>query len=193
MKRSKLLILAAFIASICTACKKEPEEISDLDKIKYNNKKSSYPTVKMDSAQAINSITKQKVQELLDLSAIYASGNKNSEVDSLIYNQISSYFINPDSTKINPLISELDSLKVRNIKVNSLDINKEIKGKDTLDIASFTLEYFGKNRNSIGHFNKKASYILKKSPIKFVKEFKFYFIDFDLKEENSNTPSGVTK
>ena len=58
MKRSKLLILAAFIASICAACKKEPEEISDLDKIKYNNKKSSYPTIKMDSAQAINSITK---------------------------------------------------------------------------------------------------------------------------------------
>ena len=115
MKRSKLLILAVFIASICTACKKEPEEISDLDKIKYNNKKSSYPTIKMDSAQAINSITKQKIQELLDLSTIYASGNKNSEVDSLIYNQISSYFINPDSTKINPLISELDSLKVRNI------------------------------------------------------------------------------
>ena len=90
MKKSKLLILAAFIASIYTACKKEPEEISDLDKIKYNNKKSSYPTIKMDSAQAINSITKQKIQELLDLSAIYASGNKNSEVDSLIYNQISS-------------------------------------------------------------------------------------------------------
>ena len=91
MKKSKLLILAAFIiASICTACKKEPEEISDLDKIKYNNKKSSYPTIKMDSAQAINSITKQKIQELLDLSTIYASGNKNSEVDSLIYNQISS-------------------------------------------------------------------------------------------------------
>ena len=53
MKKSKLLILAAFIACICTACKKEPEEISDLDKIKYNNKKSSYPTVKMDSAQSI--------------------------------------------------------------------------------------------------------------------------------------------
>lgn len=163
--------------------------MSDLDKIKKNNQ-TSYPSVKMDSATAIQSITQQKVQELLDLSTIYASGHRNTGVDSLIYNQISGYFMVADSGKITPLIRELDSLKVKNIKVKTLNISQEINEKDTLDIASFTLEYFGENKKSIGYFDKKASYILKKSPVKFVKEFKFYFIDFDLKE---NTPTGQTK
>lgn len=189
MKISKLyyIIFSLFIVFSCT--KKEQEELSDLEKIKHNNKV-SYPSTKMDSLQAIHSITKQKIQELLDLSAIYASGHKNTDVDSLIYDQINSYFITPDSNKIKPLISELDSLKVKNIKVKSLDIHQKITDKDTLDIATFTIEYFGKDKKRLGYFDKQASYILKKSPIQFVKEFKFYFIDFDLKE---NTSSEVTK
>lgn len=191
MKKNSILFVLSVFLCLFSCSKKETEEISDLEKIKHNNKK-SYPSAKMDSTQAINSITKQKVQELLDLSTIYASGNKNTDVDSLIYNQIESYFLKPDSNKIKPLISELDSLKVRNIKVKSLNISQQIKGEDTLDIADFTLEYLGKNKNSIGFFDKKASYILKKSPVKFVKEFKFYFIDFDLKEKDSIS-SGVTK
>ena len=144
----------------------------------------------MDSAQAINNITKQKIQELLDLSAIYASGNRNTGVDSLIYNQINSYFLSPDSIKIKPLIAELDSLKVKNIRVINLEINEEITDKDTLNIANFTVDYTTKGKKSIGFFDKKASYILKKSPVKFVKEFKFYFIDFDIKD---STSVGVTK
>lgn len=191
MKKSNLYIISilAFFLLIFSCSKKEQDERTDLEKIKQNNKK-SYPSVKMDSAQAINSITKQKVQELLDLSTIYASGNKNTDVDSLIYDQITSYFITPDSNKIKPLIAELDSLDVKYIKVKSLEIGQEIKDRDTLNIASFSLEYLDNHRNNIGNFNKKASYVLKKSPIKFVKEFKFYFIDFDLKE---NTSSGQTK
>lgn len=187
--KTKLLIIS-ILSLFLLACKKNKEqEISDLDKIKKNNK-TSYPSIKMDSAQAIQSITQQKVQELLDLSAIYASGGQNTEVDSLIYHQISGYFIKADSTKIEPLIRELDSLKVKNIKVKTLHISQEINEKDTLDIASFTLEYFGGDKKSLGYFDKKASYILKKSPVKFVKEFKFYFVDFDLKE---NTSLGQTK
>lgn len=191
MTKNNLLLILIFSLLAFSCSKKETEEISDLEKIKHNNRK-SYPSAKMDSAQAINSITKQKVQELLDLSTIYASGNKSTDVDSLIYRQIESYFLKPDSNKIKPLISELDSLKVKNIKVKSLNIFQKIDGKDTLDIADFTLEYLGKNKNSLGFFDKKASYILKKSPIQFVKEFKFYFIDFDLKEKDSIS-SGVTK
>ncbi|MDO4763464.1 MAG: hypothetical protein Q4A00_03690 [Flavobacteriaceae bacterium] len=190
MKRNKFIfsILLAFL--ILFSCnKKVQEEMSDLDKIRKNNRK-SYPSVKMDSAQAIHKITQQKIQELLDLSVIYAQGNKNTEVDTLIYKQICGYFIQPDSTKISPLLQELDSLKVKNISVKSLDIHQEFTEKDTLNIASFTVEYFGKTRNNLGYFDKTATYILKKSPVKFVKEFKFYFIDFDLKEKHS---SGVNK
>jgi hypothetical protein len=189
MKISNLITAIIGFITIFSCHKKEFEEISDLDKIKHNNK-NSYPSTKMDSAQAIHNITQQKLQELLDLSTIYASGNRNTEVDSLIYNQISSYFLSKDSTKISPLINELDSLKVKTIRVKHLDIKQQIKSKDTLDIAHFTLEYLDKNKNNIGFFNKKATYILKKSPIKFVKEFKFYFINFDLKE---NTSEEVTK
>ena len=96
----------------------------------------------------------------------------------------------PDSIKIKPLIAELDSLKVKNIRVINLEINEEITDKDTLNIANFTVEYTTKGKKSIGFFDKKASYILKKSPVKFVKEFKFYFIDFDIKD---STSVGVTK
>lgn len=190
MKKIKSLFLIIISCLFVFSCsKKETEEMSDLDKIKHHNK-TSYPSIKMDSAQAINNITKQKIQELLDLSAIYASGNRNTGVDSLIYNQINSYFLSPDSIKTKPLIAELDSLRVKNIRVINLDIDKQITDKDTLNIANFTVEYITKDRKSIGFFDKKASYILKKSPVKFVKEFKFYFIDFDIKDSAS---VGVTK
>lgn len=189
MKKSNIIIIICIFLSFLSCNKPSQAEISDLDKIKQSNK-NTYPSIKMDSVQAINSITKQKVQELLDLSAIYASGNKNTGVDSLIYDQISSYFFTPDSLRIKSLINELDSLRVRSIKVRHLDINQEIKNKDTIDTAHFTIEYFTNNKKSLGYFDKKATYILKKSPVKFVKEFKFYFIDFDVKEVNSK---GVTK
>lgn len=189
MNKIKFLfgIMTLLWAFSCT--QKETEERSDLEKIKQNNRQA----LKMDSTQSIQSITRQKVQELLDLSAIYASGGKNTMVDSLIYDQIGSYFVELDSAKINPLIRELDSLKVRNVKVKNLDISQQISENDTLDIASFTLEYSRKDKSRIGFFEKKASYVLKKSPITFVKEFKFYFVDFDIKLPKDSTSVGVIK
>lgn len=192
MRKNRNLIFSLFaVLLVVFSCNKKQEELSDLDKLKYSNKK-SYPAIKMDSAQAINSITKQKVQELLDLSILYASGNRDTDIDSVIYDQMNSYFIKSDSTKTKFLLKELDSLKVKNARVNTLDIDKKINGKDTIDIASFEVEYFGNNHKPIGTFSKKAKYILKKSPVQFVKEFKFYFIDFDFKEKE-NTSSRVTK
>ena len=192
MRKIRNLIFSLFaVLFIAFSCNKKQEELSDLDKLKHSNKK-SYPAVKMDSAQAINSITKQKIQELLDLSILYAAGNKDTDIDSVIYDQMNSYFLKPDSAKTIPLLKELDSFKVKNARVNTLDITKKINGKDTIDIASFEVEYFGTHQKSIGTFNKKARYILKKSPVQFVKEFKFYFVDFDFKEKE-NTASGVTK
>lgn len=191
MKLNNFLLYIFSFFLVLSACNKKTDEKSDMDKLKHSNKK-SYPTVKMDSAQAINSITKQKIQELYDLSTLYAAGNKDTDIDSLIYSQMQSYFIEPDTAKIYPIIKELDSFKVRNVKVNSLEVKKEIKGKDTVDIASFRVEYFGNNQKSLGVFDKNAKYVLKKSPVKFVKEFKFYFIDFD-KVVKSKKESEVTK
>lgn len=190
MNSIKFLLTPILAILFLWSCQnKETEERSDLDKIKQNNRQ----VLKMDSAQSIQSITQQKVQELLDLSTIYASGNKNTVVDSLIYDQIAGYFVEPDSAKINPLISELDSLKVKNVKVKNLDISQWVEGRDTLNVASFTLEYSRKDRSRIGFFEKKASYVLKKSPITFVKEFKFYFLDFDIQSPKDSISVGVIK
>ena len=59
-----LLLLISLIAIF--SCKKETTQVSDLETLRNNNNKISYPVTKMDSAQAISFITKQKIQELLD-------------------------------------------------------------------------------------------------------------------------------
>ena len=115
----------------------------------------SYPVTKMDSAQAIASITKQKIQELLDLSTLYTAGNRDTEIDSVIYAQMRSYFVDQDSSKLTPLLLQLDSLKVQNAKVGNISVTKEIKGADTLDFAKFFVEYFDNRSRSLGTFEKK--------------------------------------
>ena len=147
----------------------------------------------MDSAQAISFITKQKIQELLDLSTLYTSGNRDTEIDSVIYAQMQSYFTESDSNKLKPILKQLDSFKVKTAKVGNIFVQKEIKGNDTLDFAKFDVEYFDQNDKLIGKFEKNAQYILKPSPVKFKKEFKFYFVDFDLVAQKDSTAVGVTK
>ena len=88
---NNLLVLAVMLFSLAS-CSKKNAEISDLDKLRNSNNRKTYPAVQMDSAQAINFITKQKVQELLDLSTLYLSGNKDTEIDTVIYSQMESYF-----------------------------------------------------------------------------------------------------
>lgn len=177
-----------------TACNNKKTEVSDLETLRNSNNKKSYPAVKMDSAQAINFITKQKVQELLDLSTLYLSGNKNTEIDTVIYSQMGSYFHKPDSMTFKKLFRELDSLKVKSVKVNNLSVYKDYYKNDTLDYAKFNVEYFDDKNRSLGTFEKNAQYILMSTPIKFKKEFKFYFLNFyssPLKKDSTSV--GVTK
>ncbi|KFF08329.1 hypothetical protein [Chryseobacterium luteum] len=191
-KINKFLIFAVlFLAFI--SCNNKKTEVSDLDKLRNSTNIKSYPAVQMDSMQAINSITKQKVQELLDLSTLYLSGNRNTEIDTLIYSQMESYFHKPDSTTFKKLFHELDSLKVKSVKVNNLNVYKEFYKKDTLDYAKFNLEYFDSKNKSLGTFEKNAQYILLSTPM-IKKEFKFYFLDFysdPLKKDSTSV--GVTK
>ncbi|UWX59442.1 hypothetical protein N0B40_13600 [Chryseobacterium oranimense] len=191
-KINKFLIFAVlFLAFV--SCNNKNKEVSDLDMLRNSNNIKSYPAVQMDSMQAINSITKQKVQELLDLSTLYLSGNRNTEVDTFIYSQMESYFHKPDSTTFKKLFHELDSLKVKSVKVNSLNVYKEFYKKDTLDYAKFNLEYFDAKNKSLGTFEKNAQYILLSTPM-IKKEFKFYFLDFysdPLKKDSTSV--GVTK
>lgn len=193
MKKNNIVgvLIVLFFALI--ACKKEKTEVSDLEKLRNNTNKVSYPVAKMDSAQAISFITKQKIQELLDLSTLYTSGNRDTEIDSVIYAQMQSYFAENDSNKLKPILKQLDSFKVKTAKVGNIFVKKEIKGHDTLDFAKFDVEYFDHNDKLIGKFQKNAQYMLKLSPVKFKKEFKFYFVDFDSVPAKDSTAVGVTK
>lgn len=192
MKRINNFLILTIFLTLFASCNKKTEA-SDLDKLRNSNNTKSYPAVQMDSMQAINSITKQKVQELLDLSTLYISGNRNTEVDSFIYSQMESYFHKPDSLTFKRMFKELDSLKVKTAKVNELNVYKEFYKKDTLDFAKFNVEYFDDKNKSLGSFEKNAQYILL-STSKMKKEFKFYFLDFYSKPlKKDSTSVGVTK
>jgi hypothetical protein len=106
---------------------------------------------------------------------------------------IKSYFVDQDSMKLSAILSQLDSLKVKTAKVGNIKVSKKMNQKDTLDFAQFTVEYFDSKNRSLGTFEKTAQYVLKPSPVKFQKEFKFYFVDFDSKIPKDSTSVGVTK
>ena len=188
---NKNIIFALVILAIALiSCKKE-QPLSEIDLLRNGNE-DVYSSTKLDSAQAITSITQQKLQELYDISALYSSGNKNTAVDTLNYNQIQGYFLKKDSANVKNLLKELDSLKVKNVKVKNLQISSEIKGKDTLDFANYTVEYKNKEQKTLGEVNKKSQYKLQKSSANSKKEFKFYFVEVDVKEKDS-VSTGVTK
>lgn len=195
-KLINLLSLILIPLLLFFSCKKDPNQVSDIDTVRNNNNKTSYPVTKMDSAQAIQYITKQKIQELLDLSTLYSNGNRDTEIDSIIYAQMNSYFSSPDSMKLKPILKELDSLKVKVARVGNLDVSNENTPNDTLDFAKFKVEYFDRDGKSIGVLDKSAQYTLKITPIQFKKEFKFYFLNFYEPlpvAKKDSTSVGVTK
>lgn len=178
--KNKLSTLIIFIFSmfIVFSCNKKYEGDKSIEDVKYKNNKTTISSTKMDSAQAINVITKQKIQDLLDLSILYTSGNRDTEIDSVIYAQMKGYFLSNDSLLLNPLFKDLDSLKVRYATVNNISIEKKFTGKDSIDYALFDVEYFDKKKSFIGNYKRDAHYILKAAPVKFQKEFKFFFVSF---------------
>ena len=191
MRTTNKFLIFILLMGLFTSCiKKEEPTISDLEKLRTSNNTKSYPAVQMDSAQVIKDITTQKVQQLLELSTLYLSGNKNTEIDNTIYSQMQGYFHNPDSLTLKPLFKELDSLKVKTIKVNNLEVYKEVQNQDTLDLAKFNVEYFDNKNKSIGTFERNAQYILLS---KEKKEFKFYFINFYSTPKKDSTSVGVTR
>lgn len=189
INKNIVFYLVIIIMSV-VSCKKE-QPISEIDLLRNGNE-DVYSSTKLDSAQAIASITQQKLQELYDISALYSSGNRNTAVDTVNYNQIQGYFLKKDSSNVKNLLKELDSLKVKSVKVKNLEIKSEIKGKDTLDFANYTVEYKNKEQKILGELNKKSQYKLQKTSANSKKEFKFYFVQVDVKE-NDSISSGVIK
>ena len=194
MKILNKLWIFVIVMGIFTSCKKEVTAVSDLDKLRNSSNQKTYPAIQMDSTKVINDITTQKVQQLLELTTLYLSGNRNTEIDTTIYSQMQGYFHKPDSLTFKPLFKELESLKVKSVKVNNLKVYKEIQNQDTLDLAKFNVEYFDNKNKSIGTFEKNAQYTLISKPEKFKKEFQFYFVNFyqqPLKKDSTSV--GVTK
>ncbi|MGA9211627.1 hypothetical protein [Kaistella sp.] len=191
--QNKIVFSLITLLFLTFSCNKENKQISDLEIVRNNNNKKSYPVTKMDSAQAIASITKQKIQELLDLSTLYTAGNRDTEIDSVIYGQMKRYFVDQNSNNLSALLLQLDSLKVQSAKVGDISVTKEIRGNDTLDLAKFHVDYFDFKNRLIGSYEKNAQYVLKQSPVQFQKEFKFYFVDFDSKLPKDSTSVGITK
>lgn len=179
------LTLSILISGLISCNKKYDGEDNSLETIRNANNNVTYTKSSLDSLQAINVITSQKVQDLLDLSTLYTSGNKDTEIDSVIYTQMQAHFMTKDSNNLKPLLKEMDSLKVRFAKVNNLKTSKSVIANDTLDFADFDVEYYDKKRTYITTVNRKAQYMLKASPVKFQKEFKFYFNNFYKKESDS--------
>ena len=153
MKNSNFLYLFLLFAMIFS-CNKKTEEISDLDKLRNSTNKKSYPAIQMDSVQAINAITIQKVQDVFDLSTLYVTGNRDTEIDFSIYSQIQSYFHKPDSLTLKPLFKELESLKVKTAKVNNIKVYDVYYKEDTLNFAKFNVEYFDKDKRTLGRFDR---------------------------------------
>lgn len=185
-KRNKLsywiLSITIITATIISCNKKYEGDENSIEVIRNANNNGTYSKTKLDSLQAINLITTQKVQDLLDLSALYTSGNKDTEIDSVIYTQMQAHFLSKDSSNLTPLLKEMDSLKVKFAKVSKLTTSKTVKEKDTLDFANFDVEYYDNKRTYLTTVNRKAQFILKASPVKFQKEFKFYFTNFYKKD-----------
>lgn len=177
--------LSIIITGFISCNKKYEGEDNSLETIRNANNRITYTKSSLDSLQAINLITSQKVQDLLDLSTLYTSGNKDTEIDSVIYTQMQAHFLTKDSNNLKPLLKEMDSLKVRFAKVSNLTTSKSVVESDTLDFANFDVEYYDKKRTYITTVNRKAQYMLKASPVKFQKEFKFYFNNFYKKETDS--------
>ncbi len=185
----KILLMVGFAIMSVVACKKEQGPPS-IEQIKYNSNKNTY---KLDSAEVIQKITKQKVQEVLDLATLYSSGNKDTEIDSVMYDQILGYFFKPDSTTLKKLFSELDSLQVKQSKLSSFEVFESYVGKDTLNFAKFGVEYYDKSNRKLADKEHIAQYVLVPKEIKFKKEFKFYFINFYNNPLKDSISSGVTK
>ncbi len=184
-----LLVLCLF------NCKENTKTPSDLEMLRNSQNTTAYPARQLDSAEVIRSITHQKLQEVMDLSSVYLSGKRNTKIDSAILEQLHSYFLHSDSLSLKTLFREMDSLKVKSAKISDVSIQKVVHKtkKDSISIAKFNVVYRDKSGNSFGAFPRESTYTLVSAPVRFQKEFKFYFLDFFKKPDLSKDSLKVTK
>lgn len=202
MKAKRNIIGLFLIFFICiVACKKSNLYDGNPDPEVIKNYRNEMPASvsKMDSLEAINFITKQKLLEVYEISALLSSSDKNDSIlKEILISQLETYFLESDTINIPYLLAEADSLKVNYAKVSKIEeiLNESIV-IDSAYQAKYTVDYFSKEKKLISSIDKTAEFTLRKeeSPEEFKDVFKFYFISLNKLNYpiNDTVSSGVTQ
>lgn len=177
IKLMNLCLCAILSIWIIYSCKKDttyegeynPEVIKG-----YKNESSSVNT-KMDSIEAVNFISKRKLREFFELSVL-ASNNNDSVVQKALIEQLRSYFSLDNMSEVDTLLANLKRSNIHFISVAKFDIipNDSVT-PDTIKSAEYILNLFNKDKKLVKTVNRHSIFVLKQEPIKFKREFKFYF------------------
>ncbi|MCA4776798.1 hypothetical protein IF128_05360 [Empedobacter stercoris] len=159
----------------------------------YKNEASTVSS-KMDSVEAVNFIAKQKLREFYELSAL-ASNTSDTVVDSLLRDQLLSYFQQKDTTEIYALLRDLADKKVTITSVSKFAIlPQDSVTPDSVKRIAYSVNYFNSNKKLIETNNRTGIFVIKQKPIQFKREFKFYFRTLNDKKDSiqkDSIPSGV--
>ncbi|WP_413533792.1 hypothetical protein [Empedobacter brevis] len=189
---SIVLLLGVWIIFSCKDDKYNGDYNPEM--IKGYKNESSTVSSKMDSVEAVNFIAKQKLRELYELSAL-ASNTSDTVVDSLLRDQLLSYFPKKDTTEIFSLLRDLRSKKVTYTSVSKFAIlPKDSITPDSIRRIAYTINFFNSDKKLIETNNQVGVFVLKQEPIKFQREFKFYFTTLKEKKDSiqkDSIPSGV--
>ena len=198
IKLINLCLCMIISISIVYSCKNDTTYNGDYnpDVIKEYRNESSTLNTKMDSVEAINAISKQKLREFYELSAL-ASSNNDSVMQDILVTQLRSYFSKDETPEIDSLLVYLRNKNVHIISIAKFNILKnDSLIADTIKRADYTLNLFNKDKNLIESVNRTSIFVLKQEPIKFKREFKFYFKTLNFMNDSiqkENIPSGVTQ
>jgi hypothetical protein len=183
---------------IVYSCKNDTTYNGDYnpDVIKEYRNEASTVNTKMDSLEAIDFISKQKLREFFELSAL-ASNNNDSVVHDILVNQLRSYFMKDNTPEVDTLLNQFQKNNIHFISITKFNlIQNDSLMPDTIKRADYTLNMFNKDKKLVESVNRTSVFVLKQEPIKFKREFKFYFKTLNLindSVQNEIISSGVTQ
>ncbi|MFA5620923.1 MAG: hypothetical protein WDA08_11515 [Weeksellaceae bacterium] len=190
MKIKTLIQIALGLSFLLWSCKEKTVYQGNHDPEVIKTYRNSTAVTKMDSLTSVNFITRQKLTEVYELASLFTTNQNDSVMRNILYPQISSYFLDDDSIKINKLILEMDSLQVHFVEIRNLNLaEKDTLIPDSVRSVNYSVRYFSQNKQLIDSLSKSAKYVLKKDPKKFKYEFVFYFTDINTVQEVKDTIS----
>lgn len=176
-----------------TSCKKEETFKGDYNPEVIKGYKNDASTIgnKMDSIEAVNFIVKQKLREFYELSAL-AAVKKDSTLNDLLLNQLKTYFPLNDSLEVQRLLTELATKKVHFTSISMFKMMPQDSIlPDSIKRVSYSVDYFSADRKLLESKNKSGLFVIKKAPVKFKREFKFYFQTLEENQPNDTISVGV--